>query len=100
MFNKKIVSDLSLESPYDLVKSGEWTIDKFASMSRGISADLDGDGELDENDRYGFACNLYGSDCFLFGSDYSISKKKRMISRRSTLFPSHSSTASQRPSRY
>lgn len=100
MFNKKIVSDLSLESPYDLVKSGKWTIDKFASMSRGISADLDGDGELDENDRYGFACNLYGSDCFLFGSDYSISKKTRMISRRSTLFPSHSSTASQRPSRY
>lgn len=77
MFNKKIVSDLSLESPYDLVKSGEWTIDKFASMSRGISADLDGDGELDENDRYGFACNLYGSDCFLFGSDYSISKKNK-----------------------
>ena len=77
MFNKKIVSDLSLESPYDLVKSGEWTIDKFASMSRGISADLDGDGELGENDRYGFACNLYGSDCFLFGSGYSISKKNK-----------------------
>lgn len=77
MFNKKLVSDLSLESPYDLVKSGKWTIDKFASMSRGISADLDGDGELGENDRYGFACNLYGSDCFLFGSDYSISTKNK-----------------------
>lgn len=77
MFNKKIISDLSLENPYEIVKRGKWTIDKLASMSRDISIDLDGDGELGANDRYGLACNLYASDCFLFGSDFSISMKNK-----------------------
>ena len=77
MFNKKLLSDLSLESPYELVKEGKWTIDSLGSMSREVSADLDGDSELGEKDRYGLTCNLYASDCFLFGSDYSISSKNK-----------------------
>lgn len=75
MFNKKMVNDFGLDSPYESVKSGKWTIDRFAEMARGISADLDGDGELGENDQYGFTCNLFASDCFMFGSGFSFSKK-------------------------
>ena len=55
MFNKKIVSDLSLESPYDLVKSGEWTIDKLYEISGKVLKDVNGDGKFTKDDMYGFA---------------------------------------------
>ena len=42
-FNKQLVADLSLESPYDLVESGQWTLDKFNEYIMLGSADLNGD---------------------------------------------------------
>jgi hypothetical protein len=59
VFVKDLVTDYNLESPYDLVKSGAWTIDKLIEMSNVVSGDLDGSGDLDENDRFGY---LYFSD--------------------------------------
>ncbi len=53
-FNKTLLRDLTLESPYDLVNSGKWTWDKVIEMSAGASADLNGDSKYDEKDRYGF----------------------------------------------
>ncbi|MCD8056406.1 MAG: extracellular solute-binding protein [Clostridiales bacterium] len=41
------------ESPYDLVKSGEWTWDKLYSMAAKAAFDTNGDGTLDTSDRYG-----------------------------------------------
>ena len=54
-FNKAIIEELGLESPYDLVEKGEWTFDKFLEYEKAASKDLNGDGVMDENDRYGFA---------------------------------------------
>ena len=54
LFNKQMISDLQLESPYELVKSGNWTFDKFSEMATAATRDLDGDGIMDENDIYGF----------------------------------------------
>ena len=53
-FNKKMLSDLGLENPYQLVRDGKWTLDKFADMSKDASLDLDGNGKWDQNDQYGF----------------------------------------------
>lgn len=53
LFNKNIVQDYDLENLYELVKSGEWTIDKFGEMTRKVSKDLNGDGKMDKNDLYG-----------------------------------------------
>jgi len=53
LFNKKIVSDLGLENPYNLVKSGAWTYGKFFAMCRSALADLDGDGAMTDRDRHG-----------------------------------------------
>jgi len=53
LFNKKIISDLGLETPYNLVKSGSWTYDKFFDMCRAAVFDLDGDGVMTDRDRYG-----------------------------------------------
>jgi len=54
-FNKRLIDELKLESPYDLVKEGKWTLDKFREMSLAAKSDLNGDGIMDTNDRYGFA---------------------------------------------
>ena len=53
MFNKTLVTNYALESPYELVKSGKWTFDKMISMAKAISRDLDGDGMMGENDLWG-----------------------------------------------
>ncbi|MCQ2433181.1 MAG: hypothetical protein MJ175_11315, partial [Clostridia bacterium] len=53
LFNKALVSQFDLDSPYELVKSGKWTIDKMAAMCQDVSADLNGDGKYDTFDRYG-----------------------------------------------
>lgn len=55
-FNKKLVSDLQLESPYNLVKNDEWTYDSFFGLCRAAALDLDGDGQMTDADRYGIVC--------------------------------------------
>jgi ABC-type glycerol-3-phosphate transport system substrate-binding protein len=52
-YNKAIHEENNLEDPYALVRSGEWTWDKFAAMVTAISEDLDGSGTYDGYDRYG-----------------------------------------------
>lgn len=57
LYNKQIFEDYNVEalcgSPYDLVDSGEWTIDKFLQMVTSVSNDLDGDGVITKYDVYG-----------------------------------------------
>jgi len=55
LFNKKLINDLAFDSPYDLISSGKWTMDKMDEMMREASSDLNGDGKFDINDRYGYA---------------------------------------------
>ena len=53
LFNKKLITDFGLESPYNLVNSGEWTYDKLIELGMQVSADLNGDGKYNFEDRYG-----------------------------------------------
>jgi hypothetical protein len=53
LFNKQMTADLGLGNMYALVKDGKWTMDVFFSYARLAAADLDGDGKMTENDRYG-----------------------------------------------
>lgn len=43
-FNKQMITDLGLENPHDLVKSGDWTWDKMYEMMQAAANDLNGDG--------------------------------------------------------
>ena len=52
-FNKQMIEEFQLESPYDLVDNNEWTWEKLFEMGSVVSADLNNDGNWDENDRYG-----------------------------------------------
>ncbi len=53
-FNKQMIEDNRLENPYELVKTGRWTLDKFGEMALAVSKDLDGDGAWTANDQYGY----------------------------------------------
>ena len=53
-FNKQLVTDLSLENPYDLVDDNRWTLDKFVEICALGESDLDGDGVMTDTDRYGY----------------------------------------------
>nr|WP_321152227.1 extracellular solute-binding protein [uncultured Acetatifactor sp.] len=55
-FNKAIIEDLGLESPYDLYARDEWTMSKLLEYCQKAKKDLNGDGVFDGSDRYGFVC--------------------------------------------
>ncbi len=59
VFNKKLLADYNLEDPYNLSNTSKWTLDKLIEMSANISSDINGDGKMDDNDRYGL---LYQRD--------------------------------------
>ncbi|WP_028610148.1 ABC transporter substrate-binding protein [Paenibacillus harenae] len=54
-FNKSIMEELGLENPYELVKNKQWTFEKMLEMEQAAKRDLNGDGVMDSNDRYGLA---------------------------------------------
>ena len=53
-FNKNLIANNGLESPFDLVKHGEWTYDKMHEMARYVAQDMNGDGKMTlEDDMWG-----------------------------------------------
>lgn len=67
LFNQKLITDLQMESPYDAVLDGTWTLDKFGKMVSDASADLDSDDMLGVNDRMGLATHSGVAFGFLHG---------------------------------
>ena len=68
MFNKKLLADLGLETPYNAVYENKWTIDKFNEMVKGVYVDLDNNGKHNRYDRYGFATQCDYVISFVNGS--------------------------------
>ncbi len=56
-FNKKLIDDYTLESPYNLVRKGSWTVDEMSSLITEIRHDINGDGKFDTEDQWGLSCN-------------------------------------------
>jgi hypothetical protein len=54
IFNKQMQTDFSLPNLYDMVKGYTWTLDSFYGTIKGVTNDIDGDGELTYKDRWGF----------------------------------------------
>ncbi len=53
-FNKQLVRNLNLDDPYELVKNGTWTIEKNYQMAEAAISDLNGDGQMTVEDRFGY----------------------------------------------
>lgn len=51
-FNRRLVSDMKLEDPYQLVKDNRWTWDKFKELLKKSVKDLNGDGKYTDADQW------------------------------------------------
>ncbi|MDD4773925.1 MAG: hypothetical protein PHZ09_10060, partial [Eubacteriales bacterium] len=73
LFNKVMLAEYNLDNPYEMVRDGTWTLPKMLEMSQGVSADLDGNGKIDENDKYGMITytNVVTSGIFASGIHYN-----------------------------
>ena len=54
LYNRAMGADLGLGELYDTVDEGKWTFDKFSEFASAAVMDVNGDGKMDENDRYGY----------------------------------------------
>lgn len=60
IYNRELLKEYGItEDPQELVKTGEWTFDKFREMCKTATRDTDGDGK---NDSYG--CHIAVPDTF------------------------------------
>ncbi|MDD4773422.1 MAG: hypothetical protein PHZ09_07430, partial [Eubacteriales bacterium] len=54
-FNINLAGSLGLDSPYDLVNSGAWTRENMDTAAKSVYMDLNGDGQVNTDDCYGYA---------------------------------------------
>ncbi|MCI8388878.1 MAG: extracellular solute-binding protein [Clostridiales bacterium] len=52
-FNKKLLEDYKLDSPYELIGNDKWTFDVMKDYCRLVSSDLNNDSVMDETDQWG-----------------------------------------------
>ena len=50
IFNKYLFNESGIEYPYQSVKEGTWTYDKFVGIIKDLSRDLNGDGQMNYKD--------------------------------------------------
>jgi len=76
IFNKNLLQENELESPYDIVKRGEWTFEKLTEMSRNVSKDLNGDGQMYiKDDLFGLILQRDTSPSFIVSAGEKICAK-------------------------
>lgn len=75
VFNKDMITTYNLESPYELVENGEWTIDKLREMASKVTADVDGQTGMSYKDRYGFLINKNFVTSMFIGSGMTLTGK-------------------------
>ncbi len=75
VFNKKIADSLNIEDPYATVNAGKWTFDHFYNIITGVTSDIDGNGELDKNDLWGFIAEDFGGWMLLGSSGSKLAEK-------------------------
>ncbi|MCL1859484.1 MAG: extracellular solute-binding protein [Oscillospiraceae bacterium] len=75
-FNKKLLQDLSLDSPYKYVNDNEWTLDKYNEMCVAASKDLNGDGVMTpDDDQWGQVSDYLNTFMFYIGTGERATRK-------------------------
>ncbi len=54
VFNKDLCRELGIDMPYQYVLDGKWTIDIFNQYITDVNKDMNGDGVMDYEDRWGY----------------------------------------------
>ena len=77
MFNKKTITDLDLESPYDLVNNNQWTFDKMYEMMQEAHTD-NGNGKVDyDEDTFGFVTHNSSLGAFYYAAGLKVIDKDK-----------------------
>ncbi len=66
-FNKTMFDRLDMEYPYELVRSGEWTLDKLFELTKDITEDRDGDSKV----TYDSTADVFGLASWYLDVPYS-----------------------------
>lgn len=75
-FNQRMIEELQLDSPYDLVKEDKWVHDNFIKMVEAGHKDTNGDGKYKPGDDvYGLMYNLHGGRGFLYAYGMKLGQK-------------------------
>ncbi len=61
VINKDMCAELGMEAPYQIVRDGQWTAERFTGYVKGVNQDVNGDGKMDYEDRWGFFSENYTS---------------------------------------
>ena len=61
--NKDVAADFGLTVPYDKARAGTWVFDDLIAMTADMNQDLNGDGQMNEDDQYGFLTQYYSELC-------------------------------------
>ena len=72
--NKDLLESEGIELPYDIVTEGKWTLDRLISTTKDIYYDVNGDGERDTTDTYGFI-GSYWANSLALGADCGVLRK-------------------------
>ncbi len=75
-FNADMVSKINgMPDPYDLVEKGLWTVEKMLELMQMATTDIDGNGSMTFEDRYGIAIDGEAVLPLMFGCNVSMSAK-------------------------
>ena len=75
MFNKTVAQDNGIEDLYNLVRENKWTFEKFHSVMREVSSDLNGDGEMGFDDLLGLASSDFAINVLFYNSGETVTRK-------------------------
>ena len=67
-FNKYLIEEYGLTSPYEHMANNTWTIDTWAEMVKSCNKDLNGDGQMTVADRFGLMTGHSLGRMFAFAS--------------------------------
>lgn len=77
VFDKVQAENYGIDSPYELVKDGKWTIDQLMTITEGVYTDVNGDGQKDEGDYYGYVSAMNG--CLLLSYFYGFDQRLAVV---------------------
>lgn len=63
VYNRDMARDYGIGDLYDTVEKGDWDFDTFRSLCAQVTTDLNGNGEMDYDDRYGFVTHSASAIC-------------------------------------
>lgn len=79
LFNKTTFSNKKIAEPYDLVRDQKWTFEAMNNITKVLYEDVNGDGEKDKGDKYGYVIRTGNdssfTDAFMSACDLRVMSK-------------------------